>query len=348
MSDVSYAKQARITAHIEIVASSNYRFNAMTTNSQMAIKTVLSSRYTQVGITIVDDVAGLERLVAKRPDLVVLGTRLVLLDPSMGYDNSPQLWLADYLSEHTIAYTGSNATALSIASDKHTAKQKVIDAGLKSSKYCIAKIHTFGSQHGLRFPLFVKPADRSGSKGIDDRSVVYSGQELQAKLTSMYADIASDALIEEYLPGREFSVAVVRRPYSNQLVALPIEIIAPANAQGNSFLSKAVKKADTEKVIAVDDTVLRDKLGALATSVFKALGARDFGRIDMRLDASGTPNFIEANLTPGLSNHGYLAKCFSLNKNLSYEDMVAAIVGLGFERVHAASTDTVREMTATA
>ena len=71
----------------------------------------------------------------------------------------------------------------------------------------------------------------------------------------------------------------------------------------------------------------------MAINVFKALGARDYGRIDIRLNAHGTPNFIEANLMPGLSNHGYLSRCFLLNKHFAYEEMIASIVELAFKRV---------------
>ena len=70
----------------------------------------------------------------------------------------------------------------------------------------------------------------------------------------------------------------------------------------------------------------------LAINVFKSLGARDYGRIDIRLNAAGAPSFIEANLTPGLSNHGYLARCFFMNHQIDYDDMISAIVGLGVNR----------------
>ena len=216
--------------------------------------------------------------------------------------------------------------------NKHEAKQKTIDAGLRSSAFFISTIIKPTFKHNLQFPLFVKPTNRGDSKGIDEQSVVYSDADLKEKIQSIHKECGSDALIEEYLPGREFSVAVIRQPHSDDLLAMPIEITTPADKRGHSFLSEAVKDADTEKVLAVHDYELKSLLNALAIGVFKALGSRDYGRIDMRLDGSGKPNFIEANLMPGLSNHGYLTRCFYLNQNTSYSDMILSIVALGLMR----------------
>lgn len=324
--------RAKIDTYIEIVGSSNPRLNAMAEDSQQSMLATLSQRYSRVAITIVDNMADLEALAAKKPDLVVLGMKLVLLDAARGYDDSPKVWLSDYLAEHDINFTGSESTALALEFDKHIAKQKVIDAGLQSAAYFISPITQPVLVHSLRFPLFVKPTNRGDSKGIDEKSVVYNEVELQAKIASIHTECSSDALIEEYLTGREFSVAVVKRPYSDQLLAMPIEITAPSDAQGNSFLSEAVKKADSEEVLRLDDPILEQALNDLAIGVFKALGSRDYGRIDMRLDADGVPSFIEANLMPGLSDHGYLARCFAINQQIHYDAMILSLVDLALKR----------------
>ena len=93
-----------------------------------------------------------------------------------------------------------------------------------------------------------------------------------------------------------------------------------------------MKVADSENVLAVYDVSLRCELNALAIGVFRALGSRDYGRIDMRLDGNGHPSFIEANLMPGLSDHGYLARCFDLNEGISYNSMILNIVELAIVR----------------
>jgi D-alanine-D-alanine ligase len=324
-----------IDTYIEIVGSSNPRLNAMAQDAQSTILAVLRKKYTKVGTTIVDNMSDLDKLVAKKPDLVILGMKLVLLDTTKSYDDSPKIWLSDYLESHNIAYTGSDTKALIIEFDKPIAKQKVMDAALQSSAYFISSIKQPVFAHNLKFPLFVKPTNRGDSKGIDEMSVVYSQPELEAKITAIHDECSSDALVEEYLSGREFSVAVIRQADSNALLAMPIEITSPVDAKGNSFLSEAVKYADSERVLAIDDASLKDELNALAIGVFEALGSRDYGRIDMRLDSMGTPSFIEANLMPGLSDHGYLSRCFAINEDISYEDMILSIAELGSQRASA-------------
>ncbi len=322
-----------IDTYIEIVGSSNPRLNAMAGDARETVLAVLSKKYTKVGITVVDEMSDLEKLVAKKPDLVILGMKLVLLEPAKGYDESPKVWLSDYLEEHGITYTGSDTHALTVEFDKPIAKQIVMDAALQSSAYFISSIKEPVFAHDLEFPLFVKPTNRGDSKGIDEMSVVYSQPELEAKITAIHTDCSSDALIEEYLSGREFSVAVIKQGDSGTMLAMPIEITTPTDDKGNSFLSEAVKEADSERVLAVDDIELKDKLNALAIGVFEALGSRDYGRIDMRLDGMGAPSFIEANLMPGLSDHGYLARCFAINEDIAYEDMILSITDLGQQRI---------------
>lgn len=330
----------KIDKHIELVGSSNPRLNAMARDAQLSMLAVLRRHYTRVAITIVDDMADLERLVAKKPDLVVLGMKLVLLEPTKGYDDSAKVWLSSYLETHGICCTGSDTAALSLEFDKPEAKQAVMDTGLQSSAYFISSIKHPVFHHDLRYPLFVKPTNRGDSKGIDEMSVVNTQAELERKIVAIHTECDSDVLVEEYLSGKEFSVAVIRQAGSGELLAMPIEICTPADAKGNSFLSETVKDANSEKVLPVRDPGLKQKLNALAVGVFAALGARDYGRIDLRLDSMGVPNFIEANLMPGLSDHGYLSRCFALNKSLTYEDMILSIVGLGFQRTHSASAPT--------
>jgi D-alanine-D-alanine ligase len=323
---------AKTPLYIEIVGSTNPRINAMSRDSQLSMLAVLEKHYTKVRITHVDTMEDLEMLVAKRPHLVVLGMKLVLLDDSVSYDESPKVWLSDYLAEHGITFTGSDTDALMLEFDKPVAKQAVIDAGLQSAAYFISPITKPATSHTLQFPLFVKPTNRGDSKGIDEMSVVHTNEALWAKIDAIHAECVSDALVEEYLPGREFSVAVMRQPRSRSLLAMPLEITSPADAHGNTFLSEAVKVADIEQVLPVTEPALKSALNSLAIGVFKALGARDYGRIDMRLDAEGIPRFIEANLMPGLSDHGYMIRCLSMGQRTSYEYMILSIVRLALER----------------
>lgn len=322
----------KINKYIEIVGAKKSRLNAMSKSSREHILTILEKRYTHVAISAIDTMQDLEDLVAKKPDLVILGMKVLLLKPELGYDDSPKMWLSDYLAENGINFTGSETNALWLEYNKPIAKQHILSAGLQSSAYFISTAREPIFDHSLDFPLFVKPANSGGSKGVDKHSVVQNHAELEAKIVSIHDDHDSDALVEEYLSGREFSVAIIDNESTGNLMAMPIEILSPKDTSGYSFLSAEVKKADSEKTVAVTDSVLKMTINDFAIDVFRSLGARDYGRIDVRLDAFGAPNFIEANLMPGLSNHGYLSRCFFINEQLGYEDMIFSIVNLGLKR----------------
>jgi D-alanine-D-alanine ligase len=322
----------KIDMHIEIVGSTNSRVNAINPGSRLTVQAALNERYTTVGITIVNNIADLEALVAKKPDLVVLGIKRLPLDETVSYDESPKIWPSDYLNKHGIVFTGSDTRAFDLVANKQVAKQKVIDAGLHSAAYFVTDEASSALSHTLQFPLFVKPTNRNASQGIDEMSLVHNQEALATKVADMHASLGGTALVEEYLPGREFSVTVVRRPFSESLLALPLEISNAPDTNGNMFLSEAVKEADIEKYGAVSDPVLKKALSALAIGAFTVIGARDYARIDMRLNAAGVPYFIEANLLPGFADSSYLIRAFTFNNHGSYPEMVRSIVSLALER----------------
>jgi D-alanine-D-alanine ligase len=192
----------------------------------------------------------------------------------------------------------------------------------------------------LKFPLFVKPTSMGGGEGVDKNSVVHNFADLRTKSTALATDLASDSLVEEYLSGREFSVAILEAKLTNEPLAMPLEIVTASNSRGDRILSQAVKADNHESVLPVTDPLIRAKLTTMAMDVFFALGATGYGRIDIRLDSHGVPHFLEANLIPSLiDTYGNFPKACILNIGLGYDDMLLRIVDLGFAnqpRAHSA------------
>jgi D-alanine-D-alanine ligase len=181
--------------------------------------------------------------------------------------------------------------------------------------------------------MFVKPTNMGGGSGIDSFSVVHNNYQLNSKIASISHEYMVDSLVEQFLPGREFSVAVMYDNTDGVLHTMPLEIVAPQNIDGDRVLSAEIKNADTEKTLAVIEGKLRDSITALALSVFSALGARDYGRIDIRLDANGVPNFLEANLIPSLiEKYGNFPKACIMNRGLGFEEMIIKITELALSR----------------
>jgi D-alanine-D-alanine ligase len=321
----------KIQKHIEIVRSSIPALSSMSSKSCEALLALLKTHYATVDVSTVNTVFDLNALVLKKPDLAFMGMKYV-----PGLLPGKKIWVAGCLEKHGIAHTGSPKKAIQFEQSKPLAKQQVLDAGVKTSPYFIAQKGRSinAADITLQFPLFVKPTNLGAGQGVDDNSVVHTLVELNTKIRSVYANHATDAMVEEYLPGREFSVAVLKHEYSDDLMVMPLELIAGPNVHGDRVLSEELKSAKLETpTFPVADGKLRSMLIDLAANAFAALGARDYGRVDIRLDADGIPHFLEANLIPCLiQGSGNFPKACVMNIGMDYETMILHIVRLGLTR----------------
>jgi D-alanine-D-alanine ligase len=325
----------KINKLIEIVSSSRRGLSSMSIESRESVQAVLAARYTRVRLTTIDNLSDLEALAARAPDLVFLGMKYIPVGAEQGLRAGSKLWVSQFLDDHGIAYTGSGGLALELELNKELAKQRVLEAGLQTPRFRVVRYGQPPVPLGgaLRYPVFIKPTNRGAGIGIDSVSLAHDFEQLCVKIQSLTSRLQADSLIEEYLPGREFSVGILKDIETGDYAAMPIELVAPADACGVRILSAAIKSADTERSLAVTDETLRAELSELALDAFQALGARDYGRIDIRLDSRGTPHFLEANLLPSLLNHyGNFPKACLLNLELDYKAMIFRIVQLAFSR----------------
>lgn len=319
----------KIPKHIQIVRSGTPALSSMGTKSAAMIQELLARHYSRVEISLVSNRAELDELVAKQPDLVILGVKQI---PSpLG-----KIWVSAYLESKGINHLGSRTAAIELDYDKPGSKRVVRAAGILTADSFMALPNEYAAiDMPLRYPLFIKPPNGGGGKGIDAASVVRNYAQFTYKVQQIADTYGSASLVESYLPGREFSVALLENSETDDLTAMPVELIAEANSQGDRMLSETVKAADTEAVIAVSDLALRARINRLAKAAFRALGARDYGRIDIRLDDHGVPYFLEANLIPGLAKNDFvsyfIAAC-EINQNMSYENIILKLVDLSLHR----------------
>jgi D-alanine-D-alanine ligase len=327
----------KINKHIEIVRSSIPSLSSMGEKSCDMIVQVLSKRYERVEVSAVCNTDDLAAVVKKQPDLVFLGLKSLPIGANSITTDSLSEWSSAYFDDNGLNYTGSNAKAIALDFSKPIAKQVVSDAGLKTAAYFTASAGQYptAADLPLDFPLFIKPQNTGGGRGIGADSVARDFEAFTYKVSTLTSDFVGDALVESYLPGREFSVAILENIDSDVLTVMPIEIITDKNKQGDRILGQKVKSDDTEHTIAVTNGVVRDKVVDLATKTFRALGARDYGRIDIRLDEQGVAHFLEANLIPGIAFHdftSYFTSACWINEAMDYETMLLRIVDLALSR----------------
>jgi len=280
---------------------------------------ILSFRYQHVTITEIRTRRDLEQMGIRRPDLVFSGVKYFTFD---GED----IWLNDFLELHEIAYIASGRSALDNEHDKARAKSSVRAARVATAEFFLTEPgeHPTAAAIPLPFPLFLKPVTGGDSRGVDAMSVVHDLEGFQRKVLDIHENQMSRVLVETYLPGREYSVGILEDASSGKLCAMPIEIIAAPNKNGDRILDYDVKKQDSETVAPVTDPTIRLQLDALAKAAFRALGGKSLGRIDVKMNQANVPHFVEANLMPGL-RRGYFYRCCLLNLGMTYEAMILRI-----------------------
>ena len=284
---------------------------------------ILSKRYKRVSVIEIKSKKDLEKLVKRKPDLVFSGVKYFTF-------SGQKIWLNDYLEKYKIPYIASSKSALDNESDKNRAKKLMLTAKIKTADFFITSPNEYlnASSIPISFPLFIKPIKGGDSRGIDERSIVNNFNDFKKKVLDIKNKHNLTSLVETYLPGKEYSVGIFEDSVNGELRALPVEIIIKKNINGHCILDFNVKKNDEEKVIAVKDVKIFNKLSKLAKDSFKALGGKSLGRIDIKMNNHGVPHFMEANLMPGLRK-GYFYRACVLNLGMNYEDMIFNIANTG-------------------
>ena len=285
-----------------------------------------------IRLTVCQTRQDLDQVVSRKPQLVILAVKYIPLK------NNNDIWLSEFFSEHDINFTGSSRDVLKFDSNKVLAKTHLSNKGIKTARYFIAIPDQYKKESELpiNFPLFLKPLDAANGNGIDDLSFVTSFADYQSKVLSLYNTFNQPVLVEEYLDGREFTVAVIKTAHE-KLTVSAVEIIPPTSNHGLRILGAQTKKDDSEKMIEIVDSEVKDRVSTLAIEAFNALGVRDFGRIDIKTDNHGECFFMEANLVPGMTyGSSYFPQACHIADELSYTRVIQLMLEAGLGR--AAST----------
>ncbi|GAB1471238.1 ATP-grasp domain-containing protein [Chloroflexota bacterium] len=250
-----------------------------------------------------------------------------------------------------IPYTGSRVLANGISLDKTLTKRIWRDRRLPVAPF---QEFTFGDEPlrpELKFPLFVKPAREGTGMGVDMKAIVNNEKELRERTSYIINIYQQPALVETFLPGREFTVGIMGRAdarlYSRHpewyekdgfhrfpILELDTSSTSDPWVYTNEAKSKDVGPADKPGFIcpAEIDPELEKKLKHLAYRAHNILNALDVSRTDIRLDEEGNPRLIENNTLPGLTPD-YSDLCLQAKaENISYEDLVLEILYLGASR----------------
>lgn len=229
------------------------------------------------------------------------------------------------LEAYTIPYTFSDPLTLGLCLDKAFTKRVWQQAGLPVSPFFLVESAAdFAAPlaAGLEFPLFVKPLREGSSKGVRQESFVETRQQLKEQIERVVTVYRQPALVEEFLPGREFTVGVIGSgEQARVLGALEVPYVAVCKVNG--FIQK---RDDVWKTYtSLEPGSEFDRLADLSLRAYQALGCRDAGRLDLRIDKYGQPQLMEINTLPGLSAHSALP-LIAKRAGLTFEALLAGIL----------------------
>ncbi|HUW92189.1 MAG TPA: hypothetical protein VMV74_03415 [Bacteroidales bacterium] len=202
------------------------------------------------------------------------------------------------LDQYRIPYVFSGPVVMGISLNKYFARLVVSAAGVPVSPGIIASSpDDTQNAASLTYPLFVKPVAEGTGKGITTRSIVKNSDDLNKLVNELLEQYRQPVLIEEYLPGREFTIGVAGNGTGSSITG-GMEVICKDNLPYSVEVKENYQGIVDYKLI--DDTY-RDECSRVALSAWRALGAVDAGRVDLKADRNGRICFIEANPLAGLN-----------------------------------------------
>lgn len=235
------------------------------------------------------------------------------------------------LDAYEIPYTFSDPLVLALTLDKGMTKHIVRAHGIPTPDFAVVAEPEDIDGVDMGFPLFAKPLAEGTGKGITGASKITSKAALREVCLRILRENRQPALVEAYCPGREFTVGVLGTGREAAIVAV-LEIAY--NKDSGVDIYSFHTKEHWEKYLSYalrDDPAAR-RAGELALQAYRVLGCRDAGRVDMRVDAAGVPNFLEVNPLAGLNpGHSDLPILCEL-AGVTYQQLISRIMASALKR----------------
>jgi len=241
-----------------------------------------------------------------------------------------------------LVYTGSDAVALGLALDKPRSKDLLIGRGVATPPYrvmtSVADVARVAAEP-LDYPWFLKLAGEDASVGITEANVLHDRAGLQARAAELLAEFSAPLLAERYVAGREVNVTLIG--HGDRLEVLPLhEIDFAAMPAGRPHIVSYAAKWDEHHpdYAGTKPVPLRDRSPQLieaieqtARAAWRAVGLRDYGRVDLRIDGDGRPWVIDVNPNCDISPDAGVARAAAV-AGLDYPALVDRIARVAVER----------------
>ncbi len=252
--------------------------------------------------------------------------------------------VTDILSELGIPYTGCNSAALSLTLDKVKTKVIMKAEGINTPDFQLLNPDTI-SMFRLSYPCIVKPRGEDASHGQSEKNVVHDFASLKEQVTNISNSYGGQALVEEFIDGREFNITVLGNSKCTVLPVSEINYSLPhgmpriltfaAKWQPGSLYFQGTNVTCPAKI----ETENQERLTEIGLAAFRLLGCQGYARVDMRFDNKGRLHVLEVNANPDISPGSGSARQAEA-AGMTYTQFTDKILQLALEKEYGDNQDT--------
>lgn len=239
------------------------------------------------------------------------------------------------LDVYQIPYTFADPLVMSLCLHKGLTKTVVQGAGLPTSKFLVVEREADLERIDLDFPIFAKPISEGTGKGVTPASRVAKAADLAPTCRRLLQRYRQPVLLEEFLPGREFTVGLLGTGDEAKVLGT-LEIVLRSGAEPDvySYVNKERCEELVEyRLVSPEQDAEVRRAEEIALAAWRALGCRDGGRIDLRSDSGGRPQFLEANPLAGLHPEHSDLPMLATTLGMSYVELIRRILESAMRRL---------------
>lgn len=234
------------------------------------------------------------------------------------------------LDQYRIPYVFSGPVIMGVSLNKYLTRLIVASAGVNVSPGMLISKTEDIKKCKLKYPLFIKPVSEGTGKGITEKSLLNSESDLKQMVEWILTRFEQPALVEEYLPGREFTVGVIGT--GEEAIAIGgMEIECADNLPYSVEVKENYEQFCKYKPI---DNDFAEESKIVALNVWKAIGGVDAGRVDLKVDRNGKICFIEVNPLAGLNPIHSDLPILSRMSGIEYQTLMEMIMKACLKRHH--------------
>ncbi len=247
-----------------------------------------------------------------------------------------------------IPYHASDPLTLGLCLHKGRTKEVLRQHGVPTAPFVVARTRDDARNVALPFPLFAKPCFEGSGKGVSVKSICHNRAELVARVGDLLETYRQPVLIETWLPGAEFTVAILGNGAEARclpIVGMRFDVLPPGAPPVYGYEAKwlwdtVANPLDLFECPAQVPDALRDEVMQVALAGYHALECRDWCRVDVRCDEAGRANVVELNPLPGILPDPRDNSCFpkaARAAGMTYDDLIRTVADIAWRRISGTS-----------